>query len=253
MNLAFVPDVAYAVNGVGSKFGSGRHNQDTFVAGTLQSHSQRHGHAMSTQQAAESGQLIADLQSLPSGALDHSPVRDSSMPVQGLPGVRAADRGGNDDGRGVSGGAAGQVAPTLHSSDGGPNDYTPIVFDERNVTSKGNRSRVEAGRECHTLHEVPPAVAFNWQAGGSKAMVGGTNEYADALQSSQVTATLNGTGVRRLTPRECERLQGFPDDWTRWDADGNEMADSPRYRMMGNAVSVPPVEWIGRRIVEANQ
>ena len=150
------------------------------------------------------------------------------------------------------------VAHTLRAdgfdaSEDGTGRGTPLVFDERNITSKGNRSVVEAGRECHTLHEVPPAVAFNWQAGGSKAMVGGTNEYADALQSSQVTATLNGTGVRRLTPRECERLQGFPDDWTRWDADGNELSDSPRYRMMGNAVSVPPVEWIGRRIVEANQ
>lgn len=60
-------------------------------------------------------------------------------------------------------------------------------------------------------------------------------------------------GVRRLTPRECERLQGFDDDWTRWDADGNELADSPRYRMMGNAVSIPPVEWIGQRIVEATE
>lgn len=55
-------------------------------------------------------------------------------------------------------------------------------------------------------------------------------------------------GVRRLTPRECERLQGFPDDWTRWDAEGNEISDSARYRLLGNAVTVPVIEWLGQRI-----
>lgn len=57
------------------------------------------------------------------------------------------------------------------------------------------------------------------------------------------------TGVRRLTPRECERLQGFPDDWTRYDADGKEIADGPRYRMMGNSVAVPVFEWVAKRLV----
>ncbi|HEY8425123.1 MAG TPA: DNA cytosine methyltransferase, partial [Limnochordales bacterium] len=55
--------------------------------------------------------------------------------------------------------------------------------------------------------------------------------------------------VRRLTPRECERLQGFPDDWTRWGSDGGEISDSARYRMLGNAVAVPVVEWIARRLI----
>lgn len=60
-------------------------------------------------------------------------------------------------------------------------------------------------------------------------------------------------GVRRLTPRECERLQGFPDDHVRWDAGGKELSDSARYRMLGNAVAVPVAEWIGRRIVESER
>ncbi|MFH1131235.1 MAG: DNA cytosine methyltransferase, partial [Pseudomonadota bacterium] len=50
---------------------------------------------------------------------------------------------------------------------------------------------------------------------------------------------------RRLTPVECERLQGFPDGWT----DGQ--SDSARYRQLGNAVTVPVVEWIAKRIVKA--
>ena len=49
--------------------------------------------------------------------------------------------------------------------------------------------------------------------------------------------------VRRLTPVECERLQGFPDNWTSGQADG------PRYKQMGNAVAVPVVEWIISRMV----
>lgn len=55
-----------------------------------------------------------------------------------------------------------------------------------------------------------------------------------------------GTTVRRLTPLECERLQGFPDGWT--DIPGN--SDSQRYRQMGNAVAVPVAEWIMRRIAK---
>lgn len=51
--------------------------------------------------------------------------------------------------------------------------------------------------------------------------------------------------VRRLTPRECERLQGFPDDWTAG------QPDSARYKQCGNAVAVPVLEWIGKRIVNA--
>ena len=69
----------------------------------------------------------------------------------------------------------------------------------------------------------------------------------------QAGDALAGVTPRRLTPRECERLQGFPDDWTRWREDGSEIADSPRYRMLGNAVCVPVAEWIGKRITQAAQ
>jgi DNA (cytosine-5)-methyltransferase 1 len=60
-------------------------------------------------------------------------------------------------------------------------------------------------------------------------------------------AIREGLGVRRLTPRECERLQGFPDDWT--NPPGARQSDSARYRQIGNAVPVPVVEWIARRLV----
>lgn len=66
-------------------------------------------------------------------------------------------------------------------------------------------------------------------------------------------APASGIVPRRLTPLECERLQGFPDNWTEFYADGSRVADGPRYRMMGNAVTVNVAEWIGQRIRSANE
>jgi len=60
-----------------------------------------------------------------------------------------------------------------------------------------------------------------------------------------------GTSVRRLTPVECERLQGFPDGYTRiaWRGKGDDQCpDGPRYRALGNSMAVPVMAWIGRRI-----
>lgn len=66
--------------------------------------------------------------------------------------------------------------------------------------------------------------------------------------STQTIAFVPETLVRRLTPREAERLQGLPDDWTRWTADGRELSDTTRYRLVGNAVTVPVVQWIAARM-----
>ena len=54
--------------------------------------------------------------------------------------------------------------------------------------------------------------------------------------------------VRRLTPRECERLQGFPDDYTLVEYRGRLAADGPRYRALGNSMAVPVMRWIGECI-----
>ena len=119
---------------------------------------------------------------------------------------------------------AGEIAPTLrsqnfkdsHMNGGG---QVAVAFDERNITSRENRSNPQPGDPCHTLHSDAPRLAASF-------------------------------GVRRLTPRECERLQGFPDDWTLYDANGKEISDSARYRMLGNAVAVPVARWIGERILK---
>ena len=65
---------------------------------------------------------------------------------------------------------------------------------------------------------------------------------------NQFDAVVQPPVVRRLTPLECERLQGFPDAWT--DIEGN--SDTQRYRQLGNAVAVPVVEWIMQRIANAD-
>jgi DNA (cytosine-5)-methyltransferase 1 len=74
-----------------------------------------------------------------------------------------------------------------------------------------------------------------------------TGDIAETIRSGSHGA-LPMIGVRRLTPLEVERLQGFPDGWTAV----NGQSDSVRYRQLGNAVCPPVAEWIGRRIVGAN-
>jgi DNA (cytosine-5)-methyltransferase 1 len=59
---------------------------------------------------------------------------------------------------------------------------------------------------------------------------------------------VGGMAVRRLTPRECERLQGFPDDYTLITHRGKLAADGPRYKALGNSMAVPVMRWIGERI-----
>ena len=59
---------------------------------------------------------------------------------------------------------------------------------------------------------------------------------------------MQGMAVRRLTPTECERLQGFPDNYTNIK---DKCPDGPRYKALGNSWAVPVVRWIGQRIVRA--
>jgi len=66
----------------------------------------------------------------------------------------------------------------------------------------------------------------------------------DNHTETRATVVIEDPTVRRLTPLECERLQGFPDNWT------EGQSDCQRYKQMGNAVAVPVVEWVIQGIVE---
>jgi hypothetical protein len=82
------------------------------------------------------------------------------------------------------------------------------------------------------------------------------NETHHALRAGtkQSTGVLEPTmAVRRLTPLECERLMGWPDDHTRFKADGTEQADTHRYKQCGNGVASPVAEWIGKQLMKLDE
>jgi len=115
------------------------------------------------------------------------------------------------------------------------------------LNAKGGQGRMDV--ESDTL--IPTLRAGKNETGGDRPP--GTD--VDTAESLQVVAFM---AVRRLTPRECERLQGFPDDYTQIPWRGkprDQCPDGPRYRVLGNAFPVPVVRWIGERIamLEATQ
>lgn len=73
-------------------------------------------------------------------------------------------------------------------------------------------------------------------------------EVAYTLEARNKAQSVCAADVRRLTPRECERLQGFPDDYTLIPYRGKFAADGPRYKALGNSMAVPVMRWIGERI-----
>lgn len=102
-------------------------------------------------------------------------------------------------------------------------------------------------------------------AGGQAAVAFQTSRDGGAWETGDMTGTLDTMtdpnshivqtqwAVRRLTPLECERLQGAPDDWTNIAYRGkNTIADGPRYKMIGNSWAVPVVRWIGNRIAQVD-
>lgn len=85
-------------------------------------------------------------------------------------------------------------------------------------------------------------------AGGGPVGLGVSEELAYSLRGGRTQSVGSGMAVRRLTPRECERLQGFPDDYTLITHRGKPAADGPRYKALGNSMAVPVMRWIGQRL-----
>ena len=81
----------------------------------------------------------------------------------------------------------------------------------------------------------------------------GNGQWVNQWQNVLAEQARMAVGVRRLTPRECERLQGFPDDWTLIQVKpGKWAADAPRYKALGNSMAVPVMFWLGRRIAQVD-
>lgn len=83
-------------------------------------------------------------------------------------------------------------------------------------------------------------------------IAGYESELAPSLEAggggNNRPAVMQHMAVRRLTPRECERLQGFTDDYTLVPYRGKPAADGPRYKALGNSMAVPVMRWLGKRI-----
>jgi len=136
-------------------------------------------------------------------------------------------------------GASQTLSPTLKGAGSGTNQVPTIA---QTLTSGGNGHR---GHQDPVNQTIVPVIWHNHQQDGSIRMQEDGTAPTVSRQWGTGGNNVPFVGVRRLMPIECERLQGFPDGWT----DGQ--SDSARYRQLGNAVAVPVVEWIGRRIVKA--
>ena len=154
-----------------------------------------------------------------------------------------------------SGTDCGELSPTLRSGNHHESHQNggvmPAIVTTLAIRGRGDSRNLETRNDGTANAILTPnggrdgigcgAVAISANQRGEVR----TREVHGSLSASKSGKQFDGVlaaAIRRLTPRECERLQGFPDDWTAG------FADSVRYRMLGNAVAVPCSEWIARRI-----
>lgn len=140
------------------------------------------------------------------------------------------------------------TAEGTDASENGTGQETPVPVDFVQITSKANRSNPRAGDPAPTMAAASQmAVAFNETHGGNSIHEGVAPTIGTAGTGGSATSVV-ASAVRRLTPVECERLQGFPDNWTAVSA-GKPQSDSARYRQLGNSIAEPVFEWVARRIM----
>ncbi len=132
----------------------------------------------------------------------------------------------------------------------------PVPYDLFQITAPVNRQNRVPGDPCHTLardNAAHDAVAYGTDC--YNATITGDVAATMGTPGSSVNASgptvMQAMTVRRLTPRECERLQGFADDWTMIPYRGKlaeQCPDGPRYKALGNSMAVNCMAWIGERI-----
>jgi len=118
------------------------------------------------------------------------------------------------------------------------------AFDTTQITSQTNRSNPQPGDACHPLARGAHAPCIAFPANLSGTQCASAEDVAPSMGAKNPLALLTPSQVRRLTPLECERLQGFPDHHTAI----ARAKDGPRYKALGNSMAVPVIRWIGQRI-----
>lgn len=137
------------------------------------------------------------------------------------------------------------------SGGGKPGQGCPAV-----LTSIAFPSRMSGTQQASTTNlspslgaANPTAVAFSDVYNGSiSGAVAPTIGTRGSSTNASGPTLMHGLAVRRLTPVECERLQGFPDNWTNVPYRNKPASDGPRYKAIGNSMAVPVMQWIGLRI-----
>ena len=109
-----------------------------------------------------------------------------------------------------------------------------------------NTLQEAAGTGGGNIPMVAAPIAFSGQMSNPQTDV----DMTQTLQAKNPMAVVQAMAVRLLTPKECERLQGFPDNYTDIKAKGKLTPDGPRYKALGNSMAVPVMVWIGQRIKE---
>ena len=157
-----------------------------------------------------------------------------------------------------------ELAHTLGRNNGQENACIAFSYKDNGADATSDLSpTIRAGNhdKSHANSGQPPAIAYAFKAGqGAKTGgIGYAEEQSPTLTSASsgtnlAPAVMHGIAVRRLTPIECERLQGFPDNHTLigWRGkDATECPDGPRYKAIGNSMAVPVMRWIGERVAAA--
>lgn len=141
----------------------------------------------------------------------------------------------------------GRAAQVLFERDGSERDTASGKKAQREAESRAGEGAGTGGGVAKTL-----TAKNRLSADDTTFVVVGTptarNPRSMGLKSEKDFQIVTTSSVRILTPVEYERLQGFPDGWTAMGASGRVISDTARYRLMGNAVAVPVVEWIARRM-----
>ena len=123
----------------------------------------------------------------------------------------------------------------------------------RDLAAGSEKGKDAAGgiQECSGAREWPKRIAPTLNAAFGKKL--GLEDQHALGGAGLFIPDPQRLSVRRLTLRECERLQGFPDDWTAVPYRGKTAPDGPRYKAIGNSMAVPVMKWIGERIAKVER